>query len=67
MRVSFAAAEQLKLQLTDPLPRLQHYLRQPKRLVQAIAVGVEVMPCRFEVSPDGVKFLGMAELAIANF
>jgi sugar fermentation stimulation protein A len=32
---------------------------------QAIAAGVEVMPCRFEVSPEGIKFLGMAELAIA--
>jgi sugar fermentation stimulation protein A len=37
-----------------------------QRLRQAIAVGVEVMPCRFEVSPDGVTFLGMAELAIAE-
>ena len=33
---------------------------------QAIAVGVEIMPCRFEVSPEGVKFLGMATLAIAG-
>ena len=33
-------------------------------LRQAIAVGVEVMPCRFEVSPIGVRFLGMAALAI---
>jgi len=33
-------------------------------LRQAIAVGVEVMPCRFAVSPLGVKFLGMATLAI---
>jgi hypothetical protein len=37
MRVTFAATEQLQLQQPDPLPRLQHYLRQPKRLVQAIA------------------------------
>ncbi|MGA1623187.1 MAG: DUF1997 domain-containing protein [Synechocystis sp.] len=37
MHVSFSATEQLKLQLSDPLPSLQHYLRQPKRLVQAIA------------------------------
>lgn len=33
-------------------------------LRRAIAAGVEVMPCRFEVSPLGVKFLGMATLAI---
>lgn len=31
---------------------------------QAIAAGVEIMPCRFEVSPQGVKFLGMAELKV---
>jgi hypothetical protein len=37
MRVTFSATEQLRLQQSDPLPRLQHYLRQPKRLVQAIA------------------------------
>lgn len=30
---------------------------------QAIAMGVEVMPCRFEVSPEGVKFLGMATMS----
>ncbi len=29
--------ESLSLSLTDPLVSLQHYLRQPKRLVQAIA------------------------------
>lgn len=33
-------------------------------LREAIATGVEVMPCRFEVSPAGVKFLGMAELLV---
>jgi hypothetical protein len=37
MRVTFSATEQLQLQQSDPLPSLQHYLRQPKRLVQAIA------------------------------
>lgn len=31
---------------------------------QAIAAGVEVMPCRFMVNPEGVKFLGMAELVV---
>ncbi len=37
MRVTFSATEQLQIQQSDPLPSLQHYLRQPKRLVQAIA------------------------------
>lgn len=37
MRVTFSATEQLQLQQSDPLASLQHYLRQPKRLVQAIA------------------------------
>jgi sugar fermentation stimulation protein A len=34
-------------------------------LRQAIAAGVEVMPCRFAVSPSEIRFLGMATLAIA--
>jgi hypothetical protein len=37
MRVNFSATEQLRLPLSEPLSNLQHYLRQPKRLVQAIA------------------------------
>ncbi|MEB3227630.1 MAG: DNA/RNA nuclease SfsA [Synechocystis sp.] len=35
-------------------------------LRQAIAAGVEVMPCRFEVSPEGIGFVGMATLALTN-
>ncbi|AIE74318.1 MULTISPECIES: DNA/RNA nuclease SfsA [unclassified Synechocystis] len=38
--------------------------RYGELLRQAIGAGVEVMPCRFEVSPEGVKFLGMAELVL---
>ncbi len=30
----------------------------------AVAKGLEVLPCRFEVSPDGVKYLGLAELIL---
>ncbi len=30
----------------------------------AIAKGVQVLPCRFEVSPVGVRFLGLAELRL---
>jgi len=35
-----------------------------KLLREAIAQGLEVMPCRFEVTPAGVRYLGLAELAI---
>lgn len=30
----------------------------------AVAKGLEVLPCRFEVSPKGVKYLGLAELIL---
>jgi len=30
----------------------------------AIAAGVEVLPCRFEVSPEGLRYLGLAPLQI---
>jgi sugar fermentation stimulation protein A len=33
-------------------------------LRQAVAEGVEVLPCRFEVSPEGIRFLGMADLCL---
>jgi sugar fermentation stimulation protein A len=33
-------------------------------LRQAIKVGLEVLPCRFDVSPQGVSYLGLAELKI---
>ncbi|MBI4779722.1 MAG: DNA/RNA nuclease SfsA [Oscillatoriophycideae cyanobacterium NC_groundwater_1537_Pr4_S-0.65um_50_18] len=35
-----------------------------KLLREAIAQGLEVLPCRFEVTPAGVCYLGLAELAI---
>lgn len=31
---------------------------------QAIAKGVTVLPCRFEITPTGVRYLGLAELKI---
>jgi sugar fermentation stimulation protein A len=34
-------------------------------LRQAIAAGVEVLPCRFEVSPIGVRYIGLAEFLTA--
>lgn len=37
MNVCFCATESLSLSLTEPLASLQHYLRKPHRLVQAIA------------------------------
>jgi len=30
----------------------------------AIAQGMEVLPCRFEVSPTGIRYLGLAELCL---
>jgi sugar fermentation stimulation protein A len=30
----------------------------------AVAKGLEVLPCRFDVSPEGVEYLGMAELIL---
>jgi sugar fermentation stimulation protein A len=33
-------------------------------LRQAIALGLEVLPCRFEVSPVGVSYLGLAKLVL---
>jgi sugar fermentation stimulation protein A len=31
----------------------------------AVAKGLQVLPCRFEVSPEGVKYLGLAELILS--
>ncbi|PSN19109.1 DNA/RNA nuclease SfsA [filamentous cyanobacterium CCP5] len=31
-------------------------------LRQAIAAGVEILPCRFDVSPGGIRYLGLAKL-----
>ncbi|WP_009633953.1 DNA/RNA nuclease SfsA [Synechocystis sp. PCC 7509] len=31
-----------------------------KLLVSAIALGLEVLPCRFEISPQGIRYLGLA-------
>ncbi|MBE9202291.1 DUF1997 domain-containing protein [Synechocystis salina LEGE 06099] len=60
MRVTFSATEQLQLQQSDPLPSLQHYLRQPQRLVQAIADPklMEVLPGdRFRLKMRPLNFL----------
>jgi sugar fermentation stimulation protein A len=35
-----------------------------KLLREAIALGLEVLPCRFEVNPTGIRYLGMAELKL---
>ena len=34
-----------------------------KLLREAIALGITVLPCRFEISPIGIEFLGLAEVA----
>ncbi|QHU99733.1 DUF1997 domain-containing protein [Synechocystis sp. CACIAM 05] len=60
MRVTFSATEQLQLRQSDPLPSLQHYLRQPQRLVQAIADPklMEVLPGdRFRLKMRPLNFL----------
>ena len=33
-------------------------------LRQAVSLGLEVLPCRFETTPEGVKYLGLAELQL---
>ncbi|MBD2294639.1 DNA/RNA nuclease SfsA [Anabaena sphaerica FACHB-251] len=33
-------------------------------LRQAIALGLEVLPCRFDISPEGIRYLGLATLKI---
>jgi sugar fermentation stimulation protein A len=35
-----------------------------KLLREAIALGLEVLPCRFDISPGGVRYLGLAKLKI---
>jgi sugar fermentation stimulation protein A len=41
---------------TDPL--------YGKLLRQAITLGLEVLPCRFDISPEGIRYLGLAKLKI---
>lgn len=60
MRVTFSATEQLQLRQSEPLPSLQHYLRQPQRLVQAIADPklMEALPGdRFRLKMRPLNFL----------
>lgn len=33
-------------------------------LREAIALGLEVLPCRFDPSPSGIRYLGLAELKL---
>lgn len=33
-------------------------------LREAINLGLEVLPCRFDISPEGIRYLGLAELKI---
>ncbi|HYW18898.1 MAG TPA: DNA/RNA nuclease SfsA [Nodularia sp. (in: cyanobacteria)] len=35
-----------------------------KLLRSAIAQGLEVLPCRFDISPEGIRYLGLAKLKI---
>jgi sugar fermentation stimulation protein A len=38
-----------------------------KLLREAIAAGVEILPCRFHVTPKGIEYLGLAELVLENY
>ncbi|QIR39780.1 DNA/RNA nuclease SfsA [Tolypothrix sp. PCC 7910] len=42
--------------MTDPI--------YGKLLRDAIALGLEVLPCRFDVCPEGIRYLGLAKLKI---
>jgi sugar fermentation stimulation protein A len=33
-------------------------------LREAIALGLEVLPCRFEITPTGIRYLGLSELKV---
>lgn len=35
-----------------------------KLLRSAIALGLKVLPCRFEITPEGIRYLGLAELKV---
>jgi sugar fermentation stimulation protein A len=35
-----------------------------KLLREAVAAGLEVLPCRFEVTPEGISYVGLAELIL---
>ena len=35
-----------------------------KLLRNAIALGLEVLPCRFEISPEGIRYIGLAKLKL---
>ncbi|MBH8553660.1 DNA/RNA nuclease SfsA [Nostocaceae cyanobacterium CENA357] len=35
-----------------------------KLLREAIALGLEVLPCRFDIFPEGIRYLGLAKLKI---
>jgi sugar fermentation stimulation protein A len=42
--------------ITDPI--------YGKLLRNAIAQGLEILPCRFDISPQGIRYLGLAQLKI---
>ncbi|MCF4968212.1 DNA/RNA nuclease SfsA [Nostoc sp. CMAA1605] len=37
-----------------------------KLLRDAIALGVEVLPCRFDISPEGIRYLGLARMNLGS-
>lgn len=37
-----------------------------KLLTSAIALGLEVLPCRFEIAPEGIRYLGLATIKLTE-
>jgi sugar fermentation stimulation protein A len=35
-----------------------------KLLRKAIALGLEILPCRFDISPFGIRYIGLAKLKL---
>ncbi|NES22610.1 MAG: DNA/RNA nuclease SfsA, partial [Symploca sp. SIO3E6] len=35
-------------------------------LRDAVNQGIKVLPCRFEITPQGIRYLGLAEFLLAN-
>ncbi|MGB5769110.1 MAG: DNA/RNA nuclease SfsA, partial [Crocosphaera sp.] len=31
---------------------------------EAVKKGLEILPCRFEITPQGIRYLGLAELRL---
>jgi sugar fermentation stimulation protein A len=43
-------------------PSFQHDAEYTKLFQTAVAAGVEILPCRFAVTPEGISYLGLANI-----